>query len=186
MQKYDPIEGGLAGAILASRPQLPDPNFSEALVYLVEQDKVGAFGLVMNRPLGKTLSDVVAGTVGEGSLSGTKVYVGGPVQTQQLLLAHFDQDEETRQIICRVGLSEEQAEAYVANQQGWLRAFLGYSGWGEGQLEREIDEGTWRILRPDASLFRTDFELGIWASYVGADQRWRSLVRHIPEHPWMN
>lgn len=186
MQKYDPIERGLAGSILAARPQLPDPNFSEALVYLVEHDKLGSFGLVLNRPLGKVLSDVVAGQVGEGSLADTLVYVGGPVRTQQLLLAHFDRDQELDRIVCRVGLSEEQAEAYVAEKQGWLRAFLGYSGWGEGQLEKELDEGIWRIMRPDGSLFRTDFELGIWASFVGTDQRWRSMARHIPEHPWMN
>lgn len=186
MQKYDPIEGGLAGRVLAARPGLPDPNFSETLVYMVEHDKVGAFGLILNRPLGKVLSDVAAGPVGSGSLGGTRVFAGGPVRTHQLLLAYFERDAARDAIVCRVGLSEEQAEAHAAKEQGWLRAYLGYAGWGEGQLEQELLEGTWRILPTDALFFRADFEFGIWASAIAADQRWRHLAERIPEHPWMN
>ncbi len=139
-------------------PQLLDPNFRRAVILLVHHDDEGTFGLVVNRSADIPTSDLCT-TLGiewrgdRGSLVG----VGGPVQpnTGWLLFADKDftegSDQQTdtgvtevcENFFCAGSLDALRSVAGSAAQRA--RLFLGYAGWGAGQLEQELAQGAWLI-----------------------------------------
>jgi len=173
----------LAGSILVASPSLRDPNFQETLVYLAQHDLQGALGLVMNRPLGKSLREIVQAVSLSPSLADVPVMYGGPVRPNSLLVAVFERDAEGGIITCRLDLSLEQADAYLEEGHSWVRAFVGYSGWGEGQLEGEIAQEAWKIRPVEHALFDARFSFGLWSLYVSGDDRWRRLQTYFPDSP---
>ncbi|HEY8240237.1 MAG TPA: YqgE/AlgH family protein, partial [Kiritimatiellia bacterium] len=121
--------------LLAATTHLADPNFAQTLVYVAEHTPEGALGFVMNRPIQKTLGEVAESVELPKKLAGLQVHYGGPVQQRQLLLVVFEPGKKNQPVQCRLGLPQEQVEAHLETGKGWVRAFAGYSGWGEGQLE---------------------------------------------------
>jgi putative transcriptional regulator len=131
------------GCLLVASPELLDPNFSRAVVLIVNHDQQGSFGLVLNRPLDRTLADVLP-DLAPGA-TGVPVLQGGPVQTEMLQLV--SRTEETGRVIVpnlSIGTSLEDVLTSPAGIAG-LRAYLGYAGWGAGQLEKETASGGWII-----------------------------------------
>jgi putative transcriptional regulator len=74
----------------------------------------------------------------------------------------------------------------MTSGSGWVRAFLGYAGWGEGQLEGELEQKAWQVCTPDVSLFEDRYLNGLWSVFVSGDDRWRRLIQHMPDDPEMN
>ena len=137
----------LKGRLLVATPALFDPNFRRTVVLIGEHGEEGAMGLVLNRPSDVTVGEAVpplAAVAGEDSL----VHVGGPVQPEAvLLLAEFDQPEAAATIVFGdVGFasSEGDLDAMAADVRR-ARVFAGYSGWGPGQLEAELEEESWLV-----------------------------------------
>lgn len=147
----------LKGYFLISEADLMDPNFYRTVVLMVEHNDEGAFGLVVNRKSQANLSDIVEG-FDENPAGNIPVYLGGPVQQEFLFTLHS--------IIPEYGMSEHTAEPvngvifepltnnlvkYLENEWSsippdeWpkIHIFAGYSGWGPGQLERELKEKSW-------------------------------------------
>ena len=143
------------GRLLLATPPLEDPNFDRTVIYVLEHHDEGALGVVLNRPspeeLGEPL-DAWAGLQSDPSL----VFVGGPVEPDALIaLARTLQplDEADEHL---APLSGDLASADLAADPldvipsiSALRVFRGYSGWGPGQLEGEIEAGAWLVLDPD-------------------------------------
>lgn len=170
----------LAGRVLAAMPTLQDPNFYQTLVFVADHGPEGALGFILNRPLDKKLGDVARGPVLTPELSAIPVQAGGPVQPDRLVLALFRQGSGPARIACRLNLPLEQLEAHLSESKAWVRAFAGYAGWGEGQLDREIKDGAWKICRPDPTLFTLRFARGLWPFYISGDNRWKALLPHLP------
>lgn len=177
-------DSGLAGYLLAASPTLGDENFAHSLVLMAEHDRLGAVGLVMNRPLGRSLRDVTTGPYVEGFRGDIPVLFGGPVQAEHVLIALFEVAEDGTRISCQLGVTPELAQAHLDEQTGWVRAFIGYSGWGEGQLDQELIQGAWKVCPPDPVIFRHHYTGTLWSAFVGDDQRWRRFVDRLPEHGW--
>lgn len=161
----------LTHQFLIAMPHLDDPNFAQTLVYLVEHGPDGAMGLVVNRPNGVTLADIMEQLKPEQSLSALchtlGIYAGGPVQTERGFVLHPAGDEFSATL--RLGplslTSSQDILLAIAEGHGpedYLIA-LGYAGWDAGQLEQELVENAWlhcSLSEPELSdvLFRTPSE----------------------------
>lgn len=153
-------------------PPLADPNFKRTVILLCDHSLEGSFGLVLNRPTGLSLGQALDETL---TFDAT-LWSGGPVQTDTLHYLHpyGEAVEGTLPVldgvywggafeaICK-GIGRDRFDA------DRFRFFVGYSGWGPGQLDAEVDEGAWIVLDADASLVFDD----------GGDALWRSVLRKL-------
>lgn len=188
MKKFDDYQSKQwQGVILASAPQLVDPNFRETLIYLAESEEKGALGFILNRPVGKHLRDIVRSRSDvDETLLDVPVFFGGPVHAENLFLVLFQKGHTDDEISCRIDAPVEQLDAHIRNGTGWIRACLGYSGWGEGQLKQEIASGAWIIQKPHLVLLNENPSPALWSAFVTNDQRWRSLLPYLPSDPNLN
>lgn len=161
---------------------LDDPNFDRAVIYMVEHHDEGALGLILNRPSTESLNDPLDGWVSAQS-EPAQVFSGGPVEPDALIaLARMDKqvpasepdDAETAYLAPLAGeiASADLAAdpALVVGSITDLRVFRGYAGWGSGQLEAEIESGSWLVLDSDpADVFTAD-----------PDELWRTVLRRQP------
>jgi len=140
----DPIAPGL----LISMPDLLDPNFYRSVVLMCAHSDEGAFGLKINHPLELTAaqvcSEVEIAWLGDDKQA---AFSGGPVEPSRGWLLHANETmyAGSQQVAQGVALSASQdaLEAYAQSPTGAFRLVLGYAGWGPGQLDRELDQGSW-------------------------------------------
>ena len=152
---------------------LDDPNFDRSVVYMVEHHDEGALGLVLNRPSGEELVDPLEGWVTAQSAPST-VFSGGPVEPDALIaLARLEHrvtagstDDDTSYLAPLTGdiASADLAAdpALVIGQINALRVFRGYAGWEPGQLEAEIESGSWIVVDSESSDVFTDDPEALW------------------------
>lgn len=135
------------GRLLISEPFLPDPNFERTVILLCEHNEQGSFGFVLNKPSLLRMSDVLQET---GSYSEV-LYVGGPVQQDTLHFIHRSTQLEGGIEIAKGIFWGGNFEAVsIMLKQGNdmendFRFFLGYSGWGAGQLQSELEQNSWIV-----------------------------------------
>lgn len=181
-----PESESLQGLVLAAAPVLSDPNFHQTLVFMVEHDQRGAMGLVMNRPIGKKLGAVVSSPDFPAALAEVPVLMGGPVQNTSLVLASFRRGRTEEQMKCELN-PDPLAVAELVDKRGcWVRAFVGYAGWGGGQLEGEMRQRAWSICKPHTAILDERHAGNLWRVFVDEDQRWRRLGRFLPKDPELN
>lgn len=168
----------LAGSLLLAHPRLRDPNFRRTVVLMSAHDTNGAMGVVLNRPLGRHLGEL-NGEFALGALATVPLFTGGPVQTEQLLLVGWQPQEDGLRL--HFGIEPERASQLVAEEGVQIRGFLGYSGWGGGQLENELNQNTWIITDVPADLLTCAPGGEMWRSVLGGlGQEWR-LFADEPE-----
>jgi putative transcriptional regulator len=141
----------LANQMLIAMPALEDPNFSRSVTYLCQHDHEGAMGIGISKPASFRLIEVLEQmriNTALPEVAAQPVFLGGPVQTDRGFVLHEPCGEFQSSMQLRGGLclttSRDLLEA-IAGGRGprhYLVA-LGYSGWGEGQLEQEILENSW-------------------------------------------
>jgi putative transcriptional regulator len=176
----------LRGKLLVSSPALIDPNFRKTVVLIAHHDDEGAMGLVLSRP-----SDVVAAEavpVLEG-IPGAEspIFVGGPVQPDAfMVLAEFDDvGQAAAPIIGGLGFMPADAEPTdLAIKR--LRLFAGYSGWGEGQLENELEEGSWIVVDAEAEDAFADDPDQLWRAVLHRKGTAFTLMENMPFDPGLN
>jgi len=173
----------LAGSLLLAHPVLRDPNFRRTAVLMSTHGPEGAMGVVLNRPLGKRLEELKV-DFALGPLASTPIFVGGPVQTEQLILAAWQARDDSFQL--HFGIDPEKAVQLLSDESTRMRAYLGYSGWSAGQLENELESGTWIVASPPADLFERPVQEALWRSLL-ADEggEWQLMVDE-PEEPGKN
>lgn len=150
------------GVLLYAMPGLPDPNFAQTVVLLLEHNTDGSLGVVLNRPTERSVDsalDVRAGT------SGIDLHVswGGPVQPGAVLslVRTLRAGPRAKAIVGEVHLTPDldDVRQVLAEPGGRLKArvFSGYAGWARGQLEAEVRAGSWVPEPADAAtVFSTD------------------------------
>jgi len=154
---------------LIAMPGLQDDLFGGSVVYLCEHSQRGALGLVINKPSDvtlKSLFDKVELPLNRRDLAGEVVFMGGPVQTDRGFVLHeatfSDADKPADPVYASTmsipgGLelttSKDVLEA-ISTGSGPRRVMvsLGYSAWGEGQLESELGENSWLTVPADVRL----------------------------------
>ncbi|QDS86501.1 hypothetical protein EC9_06650 [Rosistilla ulvae] len=154
------------GKFLLASPYLPDSNFQRTVVFMVKHDVDGALGLILTRPSDLQLQQLLESTMGSTALREDLVYLGGPVEGP---LCALHEDANLADLDCEGGLfvsSEQESIILLANRpQARVRFFAGYSGWGPGQLEAELQYGGWLICDATADEVFGDFE-PLWESLV--------------------
>lgn len=133
---------------LIAVPQMGDPNFSRAVVLVLQNDEDGAIGLVINRPTQISLERFAdgQGLTCHKHLADTVVFRGGPVQTERGWILHADDSVDERQEVIPglyVSTGSDTLGDLMKRGSKPLRLYLGYAGWGAGQLEKEMVEGAW-------------------------------------------
>jgi len=180
-------ETRLAPGLLLAMPHLIDPNFTRAVVLMIEHNDEGSFGLVVNQP-----SDMLASTLleamdiewqgGEGAV----VWSGGPVMPTSGWVLHSPAEDlgplapdmasgSTIELLPGLSLSTspEKLRLLAESPPDDVRLLLGYSGWGAGQLADEMARGSW--LHADATpdlVFKTT-----------ADEMWEMALRSLGIDP---
>jgi len=136
---------------LIAMPHLGDPNFFHTVTYLCEHTEKGAMGLVINRPLDITLTDIFEQMSIEtkaDEFDHIPVFMGGPVEQERGFVLHQPAgDWEASQTVTEqvaITSSRDILEA-IARHEGpdQFVIVLGYAGWGSGQLEQELADNAW-------------------------------------------
>lgn len=167
--------------LLIAMPSLADPNFKQAVTLIVEHNKDGALGLILNRPLTVTLQDSLTHLPPLPGLKRQQVHFGGPVELDRAWFLHgySEISEEGLKIGSRLLLSSsvevlrQVVECHALDPLFFFRFFIGYAGWGAGQLESEMAGSSWVTAPMDnAFLFS-----------VPPEKMWEESIRRLGIEP---
>ncbi|MDR1407399.1 MAG: YqgE/AlgH family protein [Tannerella sp.] len=170
------------GRILISEPFLHDIYFQRSVVLLVEHNARGSMGFVLNKRIDLIVNDFFPELK---NLPDIPVYLGGPVSASHLFFLHV----LGRKIPHGVQIDEnlyfdgnfDALKKYILDRnpvEGYIKFFLGYSGWTENQLNGEIIGNSWLVSTS------TSVEI----MQAGDDAFWKKSVRSLgsPYDTWTN
>jgi len=176
-----------AGSFLIASPTLRDPNFSRTVVLLCEHGETGSMGVVINRRSDVRLCDAIQGLEDAPSAC---LFVGGPVQPNAVLVLHHQVEvAEARPVADGMALGGDEADLLKLLRSAHApraRVYSGYAGWGAGQLDAELAEGSWIATEARAPLV---FDLAsdeVWASAVRSLGPKYSYLVDLPLDPRVN
>lgn len=182
----------LAGSLLVATPDLRDPNFSRTVVLVLAHADEGALGVVLNRPSDTPVSEVLPDWSGVTAEPGV-VFFGGPVSLDSVVgLGRFEADEvgtggagmaggvgdsgpgddlahrgdRLHRIVGRVATVDLHRTPGDLGAPRFVRLFAGSAGWGPGQLEDEIEEGSWFVVAAAEDDAATRHPDQLWASVL--------------------
>lgn len=177
----------LSGQLLIAGSSLEDPNFRRAVVLIGHHDDDGAVGVVLNRESEVEVAVAVpplAGLVEPGD----RLFIGGPVSSQSaVVVADFEHPEQAEVVAFdSIGFLPEETDADALGGLRRARVFAGYAGWGAGQLEAELDEGSW-IIEPALStdVFTQDPD-ALWGDVLRRKGPEYRLMSTMPFDPDLN
>jgi putative transcriptional regulator len=141
----------LKGHLLIASPSLVDPNFWRTVVLVGEHSDEGALGVILNRASEATVDEAVPELAVLVDDIGS-MHVGGPVQPSAIVvLADFAEPERAGALVLdSVGFLPSEVDPDSLGELRRARVYAGYAGWGPGQLDGELEEGSW-IVEPALS-----------------------------------
>jgi putative transcriptional regulator len=187
----EPDGTSLRGSLLVATPALLDPNFFRAVVLVVEQNDEGAAGVVLNRPSGSVLSEGPLEAWSAAAADPPFVFVGGPVSpASAVCLARprrAERPEGWQHVMDGLGILDLGCDPTATRDAvDRLRVFVGYAGWGAGQLEEEIDEGAWYVLDADPEDAMCAEPSRLWSFVLRRQGGQLALVSSFPTDPTLN
>ena len=171
----------LTNRLLIATPQMGDPRFKDAVIYVCSHDRSGAMGIVINKQMVKSggtlqLSDMLSniGIEGDVRVADTPVLEGGPVDIDRGFVLHSADyfKSETSLVLSdtlTLTSTKDVLEALVQDEAP-EKAMLavGYSGWSAGQIERELQDNAWIVADAnEAIIFDTDLD-GKWVKALAS------------------
>jgi putative transcriptional regulator len=171
----------LRGKLLIASPSLPD-WFRRTVILIVEHADAGAFGLVLNRPSDSTVAEAMP-SLAELAGPDEPVHVGGPVQPDGVVaLGEFpDPDLSPKLVLGDVGLVDLENPPH---ELGRIRLFAGHAGWGEEQLDGELEAESWIVAQPQPGDPFSDGDL--WAEALRRRGGQYELLARMPADPSLN
>ncbi|RLV61486.1 YqgE/AlgH family protein [Parashewanella curva] len=175
----------LQNQFLIAMPSLDDTFFERSVIYMCEHDEKGAMGLVINRPIGIEVNELLdqmelnTHTTLHSVVQDSPVLVGGPVSPDRGFVLHSTQPGWTNSLAITpeimVTTSRDVLSA-MSNQKGpdSFIVALGYAGWGRGQLEEEIAQNSWLTIPASNEIL---FE-------VEPEKRWEMACKSLGFEPW--
>ncbi|MBC5841310.1 MAG: YqgE/AlgH family protein [Flavobacteriaceae bacterium] len=180
----------IKGQLLISEPSIiGDLSFNRSVILLADHDKEGSVGFIINKPLKYTINDLIPEVRAR-----FKIYNGGPVEQDNLYFIHNIPDLIPNSIEISNGIywggDFESTKELINNgtiQKGNIRFFLGYTGWGENQLEAEMNSNSWivtsnnyknKIIGKSATHFWKEQIMELGGEYL--------IWSNAPENPYLN
>ncbi|MDZ7737818.1 MAG: YqgE/AlgH family protein [Bacteroidales bacterium] len=177
------------GKLLISEPFLPDTFFNRSLIYLTEHNEKGSVGFIINKSININVTDALEGFPGWNE----KLTMGGPVAPDTLHYLHTMGDLVPGSMwvsdnIYWGGDIENIKELISSGKAGAgdIRFFLGYSGWGEGQLEKELRENSWVIADVAPEIVMKYRKEDSWKMVLRSLKKRYRLWAEFPDSPEMN
>ena len=162
----------LQGYLLIAMPSLEDTFFERSVIYVCEHDEKGAMGLIINRPIGIELEDLLdqmgLNPPPEAAFHiNSQVLIGGPVSPDRGFVLHSPQSNwinshqisdycmltSSRDVLSAIGTAKSPDDYIVA---------LGYAGWGKNQLEQELADNTWLTIKATPELLYSKNPEQLW------------------------
>ncbi len=180
------------GFFLIANPVLPDPNFSRTVVLLCNHDEHGSFGLVINK-LAEVASEEIFSSIDLLKSFQGKIYAGGPVsQSQMFYICRTGEAMPELDRICDgvyLGMDWnflENALERIPDPQQNIRFYLGYSGWGAGQLAGEMEHRSWLTCQAtEEFVFQENVDL-TWQGVVKSMGKDYEYLINAPVNPQWN
>lgn len=140
----------LKGQLLIASSQLLDPNFFQTVLLMVQHDENGALGLVLNRPTETPVDEAWRQVSDTPCLRSDPLNWGGPCQGV-LMLLHADPEASEVEVVPGVHFTSDarKIEWLVRQEELPIRFYIGYAGWTAGQLEAEMETGSWLTAPAD-------------------------------------
>lgn len=182
------MDESLCGQLLLATPALQDPNFRRAVVLVGAHSDEGAMGIVLNRPSAVRVAEAVP-QLEHATAELDTVYVGGPVQPNAIVfLAEFiDPEPAGLLVLGRIGFPAPEADIdEIIDVIARRRVFAGYAGWGEGQLDAELDNGDWIAHSAQPDDIFTEAPVELWARLLASKGGAYALMARMPIDPRMN
>lgn len=183
----------LTGSLVVASPNMDDPNFEHSVILMIEHSDQGAMGLVLNRPMATTVDEVWDQlSVLPCPLDQQPLLQGGPCEGPLMLL--HDRKDQAQIEVCRgvcFTTDEPMVRELLTDNPQAMRFFVGYAGWGPGQLENELNLGGWLVTQAHADVvFDPDADDGLWMRVItGIDRSLAMLAMNpklMPHDPSMN
>jgi putative transcriptional regulator len=177
------------GILLIADPFLKDPNFMRTVVLMCEHQSDGSMGFVLNKTFESTLDELMTGFEGQK----IPVFYGGPVQLDTIHFLHQQPEliPGGIEIIEGVFWGGNFESVMSLAQTGQLnlekiKFFIGYSGWGGGQLKDELNEKSWLTVDATTRLIFSTQPDDVWKSslrHLGGNYE---MLVHYPIDPQLN
>jgi putative transcriptional regulator len=177
------------GKILISEPFLPDTFFNRSIVFLTDHTPQGSVGFILNKKIDLKMSAAVTGFDGWDD----DINMGGPVAPDTLHYLHklgnlIPQSVHVTEDIYWGGDIDTIRELIRLRKikHSQIRFFLGYSGWSEGQLERELKEDSWVIAKVNADIIMNNRGDDTWKRVLRSFKNKYRMWADFPDSPEMN
>ena len=176
----------LVGSFLVAHPNMLDPNFRRTVLYISAHDpEDGAIGVIINRPLDKSVADLVSETP-PPNLADVPVFFGGPVGKNQLMVAAFEWQKGEGLKLNQHSLDTEGLAGGPSGPGPSLFAFLGYAGWSAGQLEAEMKQKAWIVQKPSRTALKSEKLSRLWFDIMNRLGPWYKMLAAAPDDPSLN
>ena len=163
-----------AGMFLVAKRTLDGTYFGRTVVFLIEHDENGTLGLIVNRSSEILLSDALA-DIDAGSAAAHRLHYGGPVEPSMIMMLVQSQSAAkgmahvTESVYASVDRGVLDALLAANKDARELRFYIGYSGWSAGQLDGELERGSWHVVAADThAIFAAD-----------SDSLWQRLIERL-------
>jgi len=168
--KDAPARASVAGQLLVATPSMGDPRFNQTVIFMARHDKNGAFGIVINKPLGERPFASLLAALGEneaGVEGSVRIFAGGPVQPEVGFVVHSADYRRAGTIVVDAHVavtSNREILRDLAHKQGPEKSLLafGYAGWGPGQLDGELALRAWFTAEEDVGLIFDMDRAKVW------------------------
>ncbi|MBP6794809.1 MAG: YqgE/AlgH family protein [Saprospiraceae bacterium] len=179
-----------AGQILIAEPFLEDPHFQRSVILLTEHyEENGTIGLVLNKPLRAKINELVV----DFPEIDAQMYYGGPVANDTLHYVHNVGDllEESIPILRGLywGGNFEKLKFLIDKQligPENIRFFAGYSGWASGQLDEELNIGSWITSEGDSNYIFKVHHSKLWKRILDDKGHTYSVISELPDQMTWN
>lgn len=170
--------------LLVAMPGMVGGSLADTVIYICEHNEEGALGIVINRPTDLTLGDLLQRidldlSLEIGVRQDTPVFFGGPVQTDRGFVLHQPVGDYSSSIrMGDVALTTSRdvlQEVAAGGGPDQLLVTLGYTGWGEGQLEEEMAQGAWLHVEANVDILFT----------IPASERYQAALAQLGIDPIM-
>lgn len=179
----------LAGRLLISEPSMRDYYFRKAVVLLADHNDQGSFGLIINKPINLHLNEVIKDIPDFPA----RVYMGGPVKTDNLFFLHTLGNKIDGSIEIVKGLfwggNVEQITAMIRENTittEQVRFFVGYAGWMSNQLDREMKQNSWVVSFTNKEQVLCSNPDALWNRLIRRQGKEYAIWANYPPDPMMN